>query len=231
MQISVIIPVYNEAKVIAATLSQVKDYLSQNFTSYEIIVVDDCSADGTWEIIKNIPNLKILRNLKNHGKGYTVAKGLLAGQGDYLLFMDADASTPIGELAKLWPYREQYPLVIGSRALQESEIKIRQNKIKVLLGRGGNLLSRWLIHPDIKDTQCGFKLVARSVKFIVSKLTIADFGFDFELIFLARKYGLAIKEVPIVWSNNFDSSVRWFDYLKVLGQLFQIRFNNLLGKY
>lgn len=231
MQISVIIPAYNEAKVIATTIRQVQEYLAQNFTSHEIIVVDDKSTDGTLEIIKNITGVKVLRNLKNHGKGYSVARGMLAGQGDYLLFMDADSSTAIGELAKLWSYRERYPVVIGSRALDQSQVKMSQNKIKVLLGRSGNMLSRWLIHPAIKDTQCGFKLFSRSAKFLFDKLTIEDFGFDLELIFLARQHGLAIREVPIVWYNNFDSKVRWFHYPKTLAQLFQIRINNLLKKY
>lgn len=231
MQISVIIPAYNEAPVIAATIRQVQEYLAQNFTSHEIIVVDDKSSDGTLEIIQQIAGIRVLRNLKNHGKGYTVAKGVRAGQGDYLLFMDADASTPINELAKLWSYRQEYPLVIGSRALAQSQVKVSQNKIKVLLGRGGNLLSRWLIDPAIKDTQCGFKLVTRSAQFLFDKLTIEDFGFDLELIFLARKYRLAIKEVPIVWYNNFASKVRWFHYPRTLAQLFQIRINDLLNKY
>lgn len=231
MQISVIIPAFNEAKVIANTVAQVNYYLGSNFQSFEIIVIDDKSTDSTLNIIQGLTGIKVLRNLKNHGKGYTVAKGMKVGQGDYLLFMDADSSTKISELDKLFKYKDNYPVIIGSRALAESEVKLRQNWIKVLLGRGGNLLSRILIAPDIKDTQCGFKMFSRQAKFIFGKLSIEDFGFDFELIFLARKYGLAIKEVPIVWYNDTNSTVRWYHYPKVLGQLFKIRFNNLLGKY
>lgn len=231
MEISVIIPAFNEAKVIAKTVAQVKEYLSGHFQSFEILVIDDKSTDSTLNIIQSLTGIKVLRNLQNHGKGYTVAKGMKVGQGDSLLFMDADFSTPISELDKLLKYKNNYPVIIGSRALAESEIKRRQTWLKVLLGRGGNLLSRMLIAPNIKDTQCGFKLISRPAKFIFDKLTIEDFGFDFELIFLARKYGLAIKEVPIVWYNDANSTVRWYHYPKVLGQLFRIRFNNLLGKY
>ncbi|PWB38305.1 MAG: hypothetical protein C3F02_04850 [Parcubacteria group bacterium] len=231
MQLSIIIPAYNEAAVIAQTIAQVKKYLTDHYNSYEIIVIDDKSIDSTLEIIEGIDNIRVLRNLKNHGKGYTVRKGLLASQGDYLLFMDADSSTSISELAKLWPYRQDYPLVIGSRAVAQAQVKIRQNIVKVILGRAGNLLSRLLIHPNIKDTQCGFKLLARSARPVWEKLTIEDFGFDFEMIFLARKHGLAIKEVPIIWYNNFDSKVRWWHYPRTLAQLWQIRLNNLLKKY
>ena len=231
MEISVVIPVFNEAKVIASTVNKVKDYLSKNFSSGEIIVVDDKSTDSTLEVINSLGGIKVLRNLKNHGKGYTVLKGLKAATGKYILFMDADFSTPISELNKLWEFRDRYQLIIGSRGLNQSQVMVSQPRIKVILGKVGNLFSRWLIHPEIRDTQCGFKLLPRSVRYLLDKVSIGGWAFDLELIYLFRKDGLAIKEVPVVWDNNFDSKVKWWSYPQTLGQLFKIRLNDLLGKY
>ncbi|MDP2812454.1 MAG: hypothetical protein Q8O32_02055, partial [bacterium] len=126
---------------------------------------------------------------------------------------------------------KDYKLLIASRALPDSKIEIKQNIVKIFLGKTGNLLSRLLIHPQIKDTQCGFKLFSSDLKFLFDKLTIEDFAFDFELMFLARKYKFAIKELPVSWYNNFHSSVRWFDYPKTILSIFKIRINNFLGKY
>lgn len=231
MEISVVIPAYNEAKVIAQTVARVQKYLASKFSTWEIIVVDDKSNDRTLEIIKNIAGIVVLQNQVNHGKGYTVKKGVLAAQGDWILFMDADSSTEISELDKLWAKREQAELVIGSRALADSQVKVSQNVFKVVLGRAGNWLSRVLIDPRIMDTQCGFKLIARRARDLYNKLTINDWGFDLELIFLARKKGVKVAEVPIIWVNNFDSKVKWWNYLVVLSELVKIRLNNLLGKY
>ncbi|PIR06448.1 MAG: hypothetical protein COV55_04140 [Candidatus Komeilibacteria bacterium CG11_big_fil_rev_8_21_14_0_20_36_20] len=231
MEISVIIPAFNEAKVITQTVGEVKDFLKNNFSNFEIIVIDDDSTDRTLNLIKSISGVKVLHNLKNHGKGYTVKKGLLAAKGELILFMDADNSTAITELSKLLKHADQETLAIGSRALPESEIKIRQSKFKIFLGKTGNLLSRLIVAPGIYDTQCGFKLLPGKMKFIFNKMTINGFGFDYELIFLAKKYNFKVKEVPIVWSNNFNSTVKWHSYPLTLLQLFQIRLYDLLGKY
>ncbi|MBU1203228.1 glycosyltransferase family 2 protein [Patescibacteria group bacterium] len=231
MKISVVIPAYNEAKVILLTISQVKDYLEKNFSSFEIIVVDDCSRDSTLEILKSFEGIRIIRNLRNHGKGYTVAKGVKAAHGDLILFMDADNSTQISELDSFLPQIAEYDLVIASRALADSNIKIKQNFLKIFLGRLGNLVSRIFIHKSIGDTQCGFKLFSKDLKFIFEKLTISGFSFDFELIFLAKKYKFRIKEMPITWENNFDSTVKWHDYPKTFMDIIKINLNNLFGKY
>lgn len=231
MQLSVIIPSFNEAKVIASTLKEVNDFLQQNFQSFEIIVVDDNSTDSTLKILESMPSLKILRNLKNHGKGYTVAKGVRAAQGDWILFMDADNSTRISELGKFWPLSRDYKILIASRGLPDSEIKVSQNAFKSSLGRAGNLLARWLLGLKLKDTQCGFKLFHRDTKFLFEKLTVTRFAFDFELLFLAKKYNFKVQEVPISWSNDFDSKVKWHSYFESLWQVLKVRFNDYLGKY
>ncbi len=231
MQISIIIPAFNEQEVIVNTLNKVKSFLKNNFDSYEIIVVDDKSTDSTLNIINKIEGIKALNNVINHGKGYTVAKGVKVAQGDLILFMDADNSTDISELPKLRKYIDDYSLVIGSRGLKDSDVKISQPKIKELIGKAGRSLSQVLATPGIYDTQCGFKLFTKELKGIFDKITIEDFGFDLELIFLARKYNLKVKEVGITWYNHPDTTVKWYSYLKVLLDLFKIRFNNLIGKY
>ena len=231
MQISVVIPAYNEAKVIAATVKEVKDYLANHFSSFEIIVVDDKSTDETLEILKHLGDIRIFRNLKNHGKGYTVAKGVGQAKGDLILFMDADNSTHISELDKFLDYSQDYQLIIGSRGLPDSHVKVKQNFIKIFFGKAGNLLSRCLIDKNIHDTQCGFKLFSKDVQYLFTKLTIPGFAFDFELIWLAKKHHFKVKELPVVWYNNFDSSVKWYDYPRTLLSLFKIRFNDLKGTY
>lgn len=231
LKISVIIPAFNEAKIIKNTIDEVKDFLKNNASDFEIIVVDDKSNDQTLAILEDIDNIKVLKNLKNHGKGYTVAKGMKAAKGDWLLFMDADNSTKITELKNFLPFIDKYDLLIASRGLKDSNVQIKQNFIKSFFGRIGNLFSRLLIDKDIKDTQCGFKLISKEAKYLFEKLTISGFAFDFELLFLAKKYKFKTKEIAVTWVNNFDSTVKWYDYPKTMFNLILIRINNLLGKY
>ncbi|MFA6307571.1 MAG: dolichyl-phosphate beta-glucosyltransferase [Patescibacteria group bacterium] len=231
MEISVIIPAYNEEILIESTIIEVKDFLKNNFNNFEIIIVDDKSTDRTLAILQSIDNIIVLRNLKNHGKGYTVAKGVKAACGEIILFMDADNSTKITELKSFLPKIDNYDLVIASRGLENSDIQVSQNLFKSLLGKLGNFFSRLLIDNNIKDTQCGFKLFKKDIKYLFEKLTIPGFAFDFELIFLARKYKFKVKEMPVTWVNNFNSTVKWHDYPKTMLNLLNIRLNNLLGKY
>lgn len=231
MEISVVIPAYNEVAVIVKTIDSVKKFLASNFATFEIIVVDDHSKDATVDIVKSQAGVRLIRNLKNHGKGYTVAKGVAAARGDWILFMDADSSTDISELSKFLPQRREDTLLIGSRGLEDSEVKVQQSSLKVFLGKSGNRLIRFLIAPQITDTQCGFKFFPKQMHFLFSKLTIATWGFDFELLWLARKYHFKIKEVPVTWVNDFDSKVRWYSYPQTLWQVFKVRLNDYLGKY
>ncbi|OGY94694.1 MAG: hypothetical protein A2406_02625 [Candidatus Komeilibacteria bacterium RIFOXYC1_FULL_37_11] len=231
MEISVVIPAFNEVKDIAKTIADVGSYLKNHFSSFEIIVVDDKSNDRTLQIIQSIDGIRVLKNLKNHGKGYAVAKGMKAATGDLLLFMDADNSTKISELDNFLSELKNYDVVIASRGLKDSKVTVSQNFLKTNLGRMGNFFSRILIDENIRDTQCGFKLFKKSAKHLFDKLTIEGFAFDFELIFLARKYKFKVKEMPVVWVNNFNSAVRWYDYPKTMLNLIGIRINNLLGKY
>ena len=231
MEISVVIPAFNEARVIEDTIVDVKAFLKNNFSHFEIIVIDDKSSDSTLEIIKAIDGIKVLRNLRNHGKGYSIKKAMKVAKGDLLLFMDADNSTKISELENFIPQIKDNHLVIASRGLVESDVKLSQHFVKKFLGILGNIFSRVLIDKNIKDTQCGFKLIRQDVKYLFDKLTIEGFAFDFELIFLAKKYKFKVKEMPITWVNNFDSEVKWYDYPKTMLILVLINIKSLLGKY
>lgn len=231
MNISVVIPAFNESKVIADTIKKIKKYFEINNIIYEIIVVEDFSADNTLEILKNIADIKVLSNKKNHGKGYAVRKGVLATQYEWILFMDADNSTDISELDKFRKYLNDYDILLASRALGDSNVIVKQKKIKIILGRFGNLIIRWLIDRRIKDTQCGFKMFNKKVKPLFEKLTIEGFGFDFELIWLVKKNNFRIKELPVTWANDNSSSVKWWHYPKVFLEVFKVRINNLFGKY
>ncbi len=155
MDISVVIPAYNEQEVITSTLDEVKTFLQQNFSDFEILVVDDKSTDSTLNILKQREDIRLVRNLRNHGKGYSVAKGIKKAKGDLMIFMDADNSTRISEIKNFLEYKDEYPVIIGSRGLKESDVQVSQNFLKVFLGKAGNLFSRALINPKIKDTGIG----------------------------------------------------------------------------
>lgn len=231
MNISVVIPAFNESKTIIKTIEKVQKYFVEHEINGEIIVVDDCSTDDTLVLVQKMHGIRVLRNLKNHGKGYSVRKGVLAATQDWILFMDADNSTDISELSKFEKHLSAYDILIASRALPESQIVIRQNKVKILLGRLGNFIIRLLIDKNIQDSQCGFKIFNRKVQALFQQVTLSGFGFDFELIWLVKKNKFKIKEVPIAWVNDDSSSVKWWHYPKVFFEVFKVRINDLLHKY
>lgn len=231
IDISVVIPTYNEEVKISETLKLVLMYLAKNFVSFEVIVVDDGSHDRTLQEVKKYSQVKILKNLVNHGKGYTVKKGVLASQGKLILFMDADNSTDISELAKLQLYINDFPVVIASRAVEQAQVLKKQNLAKIFLGRLGNKLIKHTLGLKIDDTQCGFKLFQAQTKVLFEKLTIDRWGFDFELLFLSTMFHYPIKEVPVVWYNRQASRVTPLAYLQTLVQVFQVRINYLFNKY
>ncbi len=235
--LSVVIPAYNEEKRIKKTLLEVDKFLLAQNYAYEIIVADDGSSDGTVELVKNlgkdIENLRVIDNKENHGKGYVVRQGLLEAKGKYRLFMDADNATTVDQVRNLLPFfKEGYEVVIGNRDLKESQIKKHQPFYKEMLGDAGNFLIQALAVPGIKDTQCGFKCFsARFVEEIFPKLKIDRWGFDIEILALARKYNYKIKTVPVVWINDEKSKVSMGGYVNTLKELFQIKWNMMRGKY
>lgn len=235
--LSIIIPAYNEALRIEETVKDIQSYLSKESIAAEIIVVNDGSTDQTAEIIRSLGqqynDLHFLESKKNEGKGSAVKKGMLSSSGKICLFIDADNSTRINQIKKLNPYLEKgFDVVIGSRAMPETEILIQQPLPRVLFGKLGNKLIQWLTIPGIKDTQCGFKAFSyEAAQNIFPKLTINGWGFDIELLALARHLGLKIHEVGITWVNSADSHVKFRDYFRVIRDLLIIKWNILRKKY
>jgi len=235
--LTVIIPAYNEEKNIEGTMAEVLDYLSRVLYAHEIMIVDDGSKDSTLKIVEALklknPSIRIIGNEKNMGKGYTVRKGMLEASGEHILFMDADNSTSIKELDKFLPYLKDYDIVIGSRCLKESDIKLSSPPLRIILGKFYIWLSRFLIKSGVSDYNCGFKLFNRdAASKIFSKQLMNDWSYDTEDIFLAGKLGFRIKEVPITWRYKSTSKVRPIrDGIKSLISLVVIKINDLKGKY
>lgn len=239
--LSVIIPAYNEEERIKGTIMDIAGYLSGQDYSYEIIVVNDGSKDKTSEIVneltQNIPLLKFIDNKENKGKGGVTKQGMLAAQGEYRLFVDADNAIKITHIEAFWPYiKEQgYDMVIGSIELEGSKKKeeyIGFSKIyRNVLGKLSKYLVRFLVAWEIHDTQRAFKLfTAEAVEEVFSRQTIMRWGFDMEIIVIAKKFGYKIKELPVEWLNP-PGRVNFMAYLKTLRELFQIKLNALTGKY
>ena len=229
-KISIIIPCYNEAKVISQSLQEIKDFFNSKNWDYEVIVIDDGSTDNTVDLVKNF-EVKLLINEKNRGKGYSIKKGVQNSSGDLILFMDADMSTPIAEFDKLEAYLSEYDIIIGSRSIFGAQVEKRQSWYKQLFGKLGNLLIRLFLGLNFHDTQCGFKLFKKEVRNIFAAQTLERWGFDFELLFIAKKRGYKIKEVGVRWVNDEDSKVRRSDYIKTFGEVVKVRLNSWRGKY
>lgn len=239
VHLSVILPAYNEEARLPETLRQVDTYLTAQPFESEVIVVDDGSTDGTAQIVRSrLEAMKSLRLLQhpdsaNHGKGAAVQRGMLAALGAYRIFMDADNSTTLQQIAALWPWFDQgYDIVIGSRKIRGARIMVRQAWYKELAGRCGNLIIRSLAVPGIEDTQAGFKMFTRrSSEAIFPLQTIERWGYDIELLAIARQLGFRIREVPIVWINAPGSKVRLAAYFEVLSEVLHIRRNVKAGIY
>lgn len=236
--LSIVIPAYNEENKIGKTLEKTISYFNSRSYAYEIIVVDDKSSDKTLDIIKELSvrhkQIQLLKNKLNYGKGFSVKKGMLASCGQYVLFSDADFSTPIEEMEKLLEWLEKgHDIAIGSRALKESDIQIHQQWYRETMGKIFNLLVRLITVRKIKDTQCGFKCFKREViQNIFNKQTINRFSFDVELLWIALKQRYRVKEVPIRWLNNPSSKVHpVLDSTRMFFDLIKIRINDLRGLY
>lgn len=236
--LSIVVPVYNERSRIASTLSQILEYVAARLERWEIVVVDDGSTDGTLELVGEIcgdvPAVRLLRNPAHCGKGFAVRHGMLHADGKYLLFTDADLSSPITEAGRLLePLKEGYDVVIGSRALKPEWIHLRQSWMRETSGRAFNRCVRALTALPYRDTQCGFKAFRReAAQAIFSRQTIAGFGFDVEVLYLARLLGYRTLEIPVHWSNDARTKVRFLrDGGRMLGDLLRIRSNDWMGKY
>lgn len=238
MRLSVIIPAYNEEKRIGGTLKSIDEYLRRQNYDYEILVVNDGSQDGTVGLVRNLESeirgLRLIDNQENHGKGFAVKQGILEAKGDLRLFTDADNSTSMDHLDGFVPYiNEGYGVVIGSIAVKGHKVASGSEPLwRRIFGKLGNLFIQLMAVPGIHDTQRGFKLfTARAALGIFPKLTINRWGFDIEALALARKFGHKIKELPVDWKNDPNSTVGLKAYFQVLIETMIVRWNLIMGKY
>ena len=238
MSLTIIIPAYNEEKTIGGTLKEVSEYFNKRELTHEVIVIDDGSSDKTLasarEASSLFKNFKVMENIVNKGKGYSVRKGVLSAQGDYVVFMDADNSTSIYEFDKFMPFfKEGYDVVIASRRLKESIVEEPQPLLRAKMGEFYIFLSKIILNLNLSDFNCGFKAYnVRSTRFMFELQRMNDWSFDVELLFLANKYGLKTRESPVRWTHKSGSKVKpVIDAIKSFLSLLQIKINDLWGKY
>lgn len=237
--LSIIIPAYNEENRLPSTLLAVSNFLaSSEWHSAEILVVDDGSTDRTAQVAeqyaRNGAPVRVLRNPGNRGKGFAVRHGMQEGTGDWLLFSDADLSTPIEELAKLWAAVDGtgVAVAIGSRALDRSLIGVHQPLFRERAGQLFNWVMQRVLRLSIKDTQCGFKLFRQdAARAIFTRQTLDRFGFDAEALFLARKLGFSIREIAVRWNDVAGSKVSMASGARGFLDLIHVRLNDLRGIY
>jgi glycosyltransferase involved in cell wall biosynthesis len=237
-QLSIVIPAYNESARIEATLERVLSCVAAEGWDAEVLVVDDGSKDDTAAIINRWmdlhPRLHLIQNPGNRGKGYSVRNGLLQAAGDIVMFTDADLSAPMEEANRLIAAIDAgADVAIGSRWLDRTRQTIHQPLYRQFFGRCFNAITRGVMGLPFKDTQCGFKAFRREPAQIIFRLQrIERWGFDPEILFIARKLRYAIKEVPVTWGHDERSRMSYLkDGMKMLEEMAVIRWNFLIGRY
>lgn len=233
--LSVIIPVFNERKRINNLIKITKFLSKQNFKS-ELIIVDDGSTDTTIKKIKKMTQqcrFQLISYSVNQGKGFAIKTGMLAASGRYRLFIDIDLSTPIEELNNLLRHVRRHDVVIGSRKLKSSNLIIRQSLLREQLGKVFTMLSQMILQLPLSDFTCGFKCFSEEAATdVFSRQTINRWGFDSEILFICKNRKFSIKEVPVTWSNDPVTKVKFpQDIYSSLIDLMRIRLNYLKGIY
>ncbi|MBI5144904.1 MAG: glycosyltransferase family 2 protein [Candidatus Omnitrophica bacterium] len=238
LQLSIIIPAYNEEKRLPVTLERIAGYLKSKGYTFEIIVVDDGSNDKTQEVVRNFmrkyPMLSLIHNQIRSGKGAAVRAGILSSRGEFIFFSDADLSTPIDEIEKLLlSLKDGYDIAFASRAMSESQVVVREAWYRDIMGKIFCFLVRHLVVAGVRDSQCGFKGFRRDkASILFSRQRLNGFAFDVEILFLARKLNFSSQEIPVRWIDSPKSKVNPIvDSCKMLIGLFKIHLNNLAGKY
>ena len=237
--LSVVVPAYNEEKRLPATLARIIEWLRSRQLSFnELVIVDDGSSDGTAALVKQFSRehgcVRLLQNPGNRGKGFSVRNGMLGSRGEWILYTDADLSTPIEECDRLFAAAQNgnAKIAIGSRAVDRSLVTVHQPLLREYSGRCFNLAMRLLTSLPFSDTQCGFKLFESGAARAVFKRQLLDgFSFDVEDLFIARRCGIPAIEVPVQWANVEGSKVRLLSGVKSFGDLLAIRRNGFTGKY
>jgi dolichyl-phosphate beta-glucosyltransferase len=235
---SIVIPAYNEAGRIPATLQEVVDTVRQKGWSAEVIVVDDGSTDTTAEVVRQFaasaPEVRLLQNPGNRGKGFSVRSGLLQALGEVVMFTDADLSAPMEEAQGLFDaIANGADIAIGSRWLERTRQTIRQPLYRQFFGRCFNAVTRFVMGLPFADTQCGFKAFTRAAAQTVFQLqTIERWGFDPEILFIAFKRGYRIQEVPVSWAHDERTRMSYLkDGIQMLEEIAIVRWNALTGRY
>jgi dolichyl-phosphate beta-glucosyltransferase len=238
VHLSVIIPAFNEERRLPGTLRSVVDYLCGRPYRSEVIVVDDGSSDGTSKATRQLDSAIPVRlyghpDGANHGKGASVKRGMLEAAGEYRLFMDADNSTTVDQIEGFWPRLEGgCDVAIGSRVIAGAHVAEHQPWYRELAGRSGNWVIRAFAVPGIMDTQVGFKMFTRrSAETVFPRLTINRWGFDVEVLAIARLHGFQVCELPVRWNNSPGSKVGLSAYVGVLTEVLRIRRNLRAGVY
>lgn len=238
LRYSIVIPAFNEQARIGATLDRVMACIQARGWSAEVLVVDDGSRDQTAAIVtaaaQKFPQIQLLRNSANRGKGYSVRNGILQARGEVVMFTDADLSAPIEEAERLFDaIRHGADVAIGSRWLDRSRQTLRQPRYRRFFGRCFNGLTRLVMHLPVADTQCGFKAFRRdSAQAIFMRQRIERWGFDPELLYIALRLGLKVQEVPVTWGHDERSRISYLrDGLRMIQDLVMVRLYSLAGLY
>jgi dolichyl-phosphate beta-glucosyltransferase len=239
LDLSIVIPAYNEHERLPQTLDRIFSYLHAQLYRAEVIVVDDGSSDRTAAVVSDFrekfPQLRLLSNSGNRGKGFSVRHGMLEARGEIALFSDADLSTPIEEADKLLAaIRDKgYDASIGSRAVDRSLIEVHQSFVREQAGIFFNRMVQLIVGIPISDTQCGFKAFrSERARIIFEQQRIERFGFDPEILFLAQHHGLRVAEIPVRWSHDDATKVNVLsDGIRMFLELILIRWNALRGIY
>ena len=234
--LSIVIPAYNEQERIVTTIGAIASHVSDLGFPWELLIADDGSKDETVKTVEDLglANLTVLKTPKNGGKGNAVQRGMLAAGGKYILFADADNSTPIEEVSKLLQKleKEGYDVAVGSRAVEGAE-EGKKSLLRHILSDGLRVIVKYGLRIGVRDTQCGFKMYTHeAARKLHSKQTIMGFSFDLEILFLASKYGYRVAEVPVAWVDAPGSKVDTRkEVQRFLRDLFKIQMNNIKGLY
>jgi glycosyltransferase involved in cell wall biosynthesis len=235
--LTIIVPSYNEELRLPSSLNLMADYIAKSGRSTEVLVVDDGSKDRTAAVAEEfrsrIPLLRVVPNGENRGKGYSVRHGMQEARGEIVLFTDADLSAPIEEADKLLAALKDHDIALGSRALDRSMIEVHESPFREFAGIVFNRIVRIVLRLPFVDTQCGFKAFRRvRCKIIFDQQRIERFGFDPELLYLARHHGLKAVEIPVRWAHSPATKINMMrDSIQMFLDVFTVRWNALLGRY